>query len=306
MSERNHLAWAAFGIVCIVWGTTYLAIRIALETLPVFLLTGARFTTAGVLLLAVCWLRGERLPRRSADLMHTAVIGFSMVSIGNIAVVWAEKFVPSGFAALMVAVGPFWMVLMEMIRGNQQRLTRQQAAGLLVGFAGVTVLVLPHLHGTSFNLHFVLGILAIQAGSIGWNFGSLRSKYHPGTTSPLVSAGLQMLFGGVIVDIIGFATGEGPHFYFNARSLTAMVYLALIGSVLTYTAYVYALAHLPTSTVTLYAYVNPAIAVVAGWLIAGEEMGWRSIIAAVVILCGVALVQTGRRRPVETPVAPEA
>ena len=306
MSERNHLAWAAFGIVCIVWGTTYLAIRIALETLPVFLLTGARFTTAGVLLLAVCWWRGERLPRRSADLMHIAVIGFSMVAIGNIAVVWAEKFVPSGFAALMVAVGPFWMVLMEMIRGNQQRLTRQQAAGLLVGFAGVTVLVLPHLHGTSFNLHFVLGILAIQAGSIGWNFGSLRSKYHPGTTSPLVSAGLQMLFGGVIVDIIGFATGEGPHFYFNARSLTAMVYLALIGSVLTYTAYVYALAHLPTSTVTLYAYVNPAIAVVAGWLIAGEEMGWRSIIAAVVILCGVALVQTGRRRPVETPVAPEA
>jgi drug/metabolite transporter (DMT)-like permease len=291
MVERNNIAWAAFAVVCIVWGTTYLAIRIALETLPPFLLTGARFTTAGLLLLAVCWWRGERPPRRASDLMHIAGIGFSMVAIGNFAVVWAEKFIPSGLAALMVAASPFWMVLMEMFREKEQRLTAQHATGLLVGFAGVTILVLPHLQGSSFNLPFILGFLVIQAGSIGWNFGSLRSKYHAGTTTPLVSAGLQMLFGGVIVDIVGLALGEATRFHFNTRSLAALVYLTLFGSLLAYTAYVYALAHLPTSTVSLYAYINPAIAVVAGWLIAGEEMGWRTIIAAAVIFCGVALVR---------------
>jgi drug/metabolite transporter (DMT)-like permease len=291
MSERNPLAWAAFGIVCAVWGTTYLGIRIALETLPPLLLTGARFTTAGILLLAFCWWRGQRPPRRAADLVHIAGIGFFMVAVGNLAVVWAEKAVPSGFAALMVAVSPFWMVMMEMARGKEQRLTARQVAGLVVGFGGVAILVLPHLEGASFNLPFLLGILVIQVGSIGWNFGSLRSKYHAGTTTPLVSAGLQMLFGGLIVDVVGLAIGEAPHVHFSTRSLAALVYLTLVGSFLAYTAYVYALAHLPTSTVSLYAYVNPVIAVGAGWLLAGEEMGWRSIVAAAVILCGVGLVQ---------------
>jgi drug/metabolite transporter (DMT)-like permease len=285
------VAWAAFVTVCIVWGTTYLAIRIALETFPPFLLTAFRFTVAGILLLAFCWWRGERPPRSLSGLTHIAAIGFLMVVIGNFAVVWAEKFIPSGFAALMVAVSPFWMVLMEMMRGNQQRLRGRQAAGLLIGFSGVILLVLPHLHGASFNLDFVLGVLAIQAGSIGWNLGSVRSKYHAGGTPPLMSAGLQMLFGGVMVGILGLLVGEGPHFHSSPRSLAALLYLTVMGSFVAYTAYVYALAHLPTSTMSLYAYVNPVIAVFAGWLIAGEEMGWRTIVAAAVILAGVAMVQ---------------
>jgi drug/metabolite transporter (DMT)-like permease len=300
MPERSRLAWGAFVIVCLVWGTTYLGIRIALETLPPLLLTGARFTVAGTLLLAVCWWRGQRPPARLSELAHIAMIGFLMVAIGNLAVVWAERSVPSGLAALMVALSPFWMVLMEMVRGKEERLNRRQVTGLVVGFAGVLILLLPHLHGASFNLPFVIGILVIQAGSIGWNLGSMRSKYHAATTPPLVSAGLQMLSGGVIVGVVGFAIGEAPHVHYSQRSFAALVYLTLFGSVLAYTAYVYALAHLPTSTVSLYAYVNPAIAVLVGWMIADEELGWRSAIAGVVILAGVFLVEGGRSERVKS------
>ncbi len=301
MPQRNGAAWAAFVIVCVVWGTTYLGIRIALETIPAFLLTGLRFTVAGAILLLICRLRGQSFPRQRNAWLNIAFAGALMVGVGNLSVVLAEQWVPSGFAALMVATGPFWMVIFELIRGNMTRLTAQKLAGLILGFAGVVMLVAPHLHGADFNLPFLLGVLAIQVGTIGWNLGSVRAKYHVHDVPPLMSAALQMLVGGVILDVVALVRGETGTVHFTTRTFVALAYLTIFGSVLAYGAYVYALSNLSTTSVSLYAYVNPAIALVAGWLFASELLGWREILGMIVILCGVALVQTQFRTRAATP-----
>jgi drug/metabolite transporter (DMT)-like permease len=297
MPRGRKLAYLAFAIVCLVWGTTYLGIRFALEGIPMFLIIGIRYTFAGFVLLAVCRLRGQQLPRTKRDYLNIAITGFAMVGLGNLSVVYAEKYIPSGFAALLVATGPFVMVAMELIRKSDDRLTVRRVAGMLIGFGGVMVLVWPHLHGAQFDAHFLLGVISVLLGTIAWNFGSLRSKYQPADAPPLVNAALQMIVGGLLSDIAGFAAGELGQFHVTPRSLFALIYLAVFGSVIAYTAYVYALAHLPTSTVSLYAYVNPAIAVLIGSAFAGETLDGRAIVAMTIILAGVALVQSGRTRP---------
>jgi drug/metabolite transporter (DMT)-like permease len=307
MPERNGAAYLAFVIVSVVWGTTYLAIRIALETVPTLLLTGIRFTVAGAVLLAICLMRGDKMPRGRSDYANILLAGVLMVGIGNLAVVWAEHWVPSGFTALLVATSPFWMALLELMRGNTDRLSPQKIMGLVIGFSGVALLVAPRLAGTHLNLPFLMGVLALQIGSIAWNIGSVRSKYHVTNAAPLVSAGLQMLLAGLLLDLAGLLAHELPALHFTTRSFLALAYLTVAGSVIAYTAYVYALSKLPTATVSLYAYINPAIAVVAGWLFASEALGWREIVAMIVILAGVALVQPpfgGRRRG--APVAEHA
>lgn len=297
MKHERAVAYAAFAVVCVVWGTTYLAIRIAVETVPPVLLTSARYTFAGAVMLAISRLRGERLPKNRSTLVNLAVIGFLMVGVGNLAVVWAEQWVPSGMAALLVATAPFWMAFIEMFRG--ERIGLRTAAGLLVGFAGVAMLVAPQMFGGAVGAHFVAGALVIQVGSIGWQLGSVRGKYSVRNVPLLMSAALQMFFGGVLTGVIGFAAGEAPRFVLTMRSFLALAYLSVFGSILAYSAYVFALAHLPTTKMSLYAYVNPAVAVLLGWLILNERLTWMSIVAMVVILCGVALVQTAgfRRKP---------
>ncbi|MGA7615164.1 MAG: EamA family transporter [Thermoanaerobaculia bacterium] len=297
MSAREKLlAYVAFGVVCTVWGTTYLAIRVAIETLPTFLFPGLRFTIAGVILLAICLARGEKLPPRMSDWANLALIGVLMVGAGNVAVVWAEHWVTSGFAALLVATSPFWMATLEALRPTGERLTRRKTTGLLLGFAGVLILVAPSILPSSFRPMFLLGVIVLQLGTIGWDIGSIRSKYHAISAPALVSAAVQMISGGVVVSLIGLALGEAPQFHFSGRTLAAFLYLVVFGSILAYAAYVYALSKLPTSTVLLHAYVNPAVAVVVGWLILDEPLGWNAILAMLVIFSGVALVQRSARQ----------
>jgi drug/metabolite transporter (DMT)-like permease len=293
-------------VVCIVWGTTYLGIRIVIETLPTFLFAGVRFTAAGLILLAICAFRGDRIPRRGADWGNAAIVGLLLVGVGNIAVVWAERFVPSGIAALLVATSPFWMAILEYLRKNRGELTTRKKIGMLIGFSGVGILVYPALveSRSEFGIYFLLGVLALQVGSIAWNIGSVRSKYHPVDASPLVAAAMQMITGGVAVLIIGLFNGEIGHFYFTTRTLIAFLYLMIFGSIVAYGAYVYALAKLPTSTVSLYAYVNPAVAVFLGWLILDEPLGWNALVAMLVIFAGVALVQTGQKSATVVEVEP--
>lgn len=288
------LAYFAFITVCLVWGTTYLGIRIAIESLPTFLFAGMRFTIAGAILLAICAMRGERMPRGLREWGNLSFIGLLMVGVGNLAVVYAEHSISSGFAALLVATSPFWMASLEALRKEGERLTARKLAGMIIGFSGVAVLVAPEVAPGSFNRAFLLGVIAIQLGSIGWDYGSIRAKYHPVAVSPLVSAGAQMLTGGLVVTIIGSFAGEWPRFVFTTRTFLAFSYLVVFGSILAYGAYVYALSKLRTSTVALYAYVNPAIAVVLGRAILNEPLGVRAIGAMTIILCGVALVQSGK------------
>jgi drug/metabolite transporter (DMT)-like permease len=304
MKGERAWAYAAFATVCVVWGTTYLGIAIALETVPPLLLTGARFVIAGVIMLAISKLRGERIPVDRRTLANLALIGFLMVGVGNLAVVWAEQWVPSGLAALLVATAPFWMAIIELFRRGGERISKQSAIGMAIGFIGVALLVSPGISGAT-GLGFLLGALAIQVGGLCWQLGSAHGKYNLAHVPLMASAALQMLFGGIIVTIAGFAIGEGPRFALNPRTLAAMIYLTIFGSIIAYSAYVFALAHLRTTVTALYAYVNPIVAMFLGWLILSEPLTARSIFAMVVILAGVALVQTSdwkRKRPVAVVV----
>jgi drug/metabolite transporter (DMT)-like permease len=305
---KHERAWAylAFAIVCTVWGTTYLGIAIALETVPPLLLTGSRFVIAGLIMLAVSKLRGETIPRDSRTLGHLALIGFLMVGVGNLAVVWAELHVPSGLAALLVATAPFWMAIIELFRSGGERLGLRGAIGMAIGFIGVALLVSPGVSG-AWNMYFLLGALAIQIGGICWQLGSAHGKYNLRHVPLMASSALQMLFGGVIVTIVGFAIGEHSRFTLTPRTFTALAYLTIFGSVIAYSAYVFALAHLRTSVTSLYAYVNPVVAVFLGWLVLSEPLTGMSIFAMIVILGGVALVQSaGWSKPAAavTPAEP--
>lgn len=302
MKHESAWAYVAFATVCVVWGTTYLGIAIALETVPPLLLTGTRFVIAGLIMLGIAKWRGERIPLDLRTLANLALIGFLMVGVGTLSVVWAEQWVPSGMAALLVATAPFWMAFIELFRRDGERLTLQSGIGMAIGFLGVALLISPGTSGT-WSLNFVLGALGIQLGGAAWQLGSAHGKYNLAHVPLMASAALQMLFGGLIVTVVGLAIGEAPRFTLNGRTLAAMIYLTIFGSVVAYSAYVFALAHLRTTVTPLYAYVNPVVAVFLGWLILSEPLTARAIMAMVIILAGVALVQTTgwKKKPVAVP-----
>jgi drug/metabolite transporter (DMT)-like permease len=298
MKHEKSLAYAAFATVCVVWGTTYLAIRVALESIPPLLMVGARFTLAGLIMMAIAKWRGQAIPTDRRTLLNLALIGFLMVGVGNLAVVWAEQWVSSGLAALLVATAPFWMALIEMFRSGGERLDLRSGIGMLVGFLGVAILVTPKGQGGSWSMAFLLGAIAIQVGSIGWQLGSAHGKYNLRHVPLLASAALQMFFGGIIVTAVSLMAGEGRRISLTPRAAVAFVYLVIFGSIIAYSAYVFALAHMRTTHSSLYAYVNPVVAVFLGWLILDEPLTWVSLLAAAVILAGVALVQSaGWKKP---------
>jgi drug/metabolite transporter (DMT)-like permease len=307
VKHEKAVAYGAFAIVCVVWGTTYLFIRIALETIPPLLLTGSRFTAAGLIMLLIAKLRGEALPRDFRTLANLAFVGFLLVAVGNLAVVWAEQWVPSGLAALLVATAPFWMAIIEGLRANGERFDLRGGIGMLIGFLGVAMLVTPG-GGMSgkWSTAFLLGALAIQIGGACWQYGSAHAKYKLKHVPLLSSAALQMLFGGLIVTVAGFAAGEASRFVLTPRTFGALAYLTIFGSIVAYSAYVFALAHMRTTHTSLYAYVNPVVAVFLGWLILNEPLTWVSVVAMVIILVGVALVQTAglTKKAVAAPPEP--
>ncbi|HEX6177563.1 MAG TPA: EamA family transporter [Thermoanaerobaculia bacterium] len=296
MNRERTLALIAFAIVCVVWGTTYLGIAIAIETIPPLALTSIRFVIAGAIMTAIAMLRGEKIPRDPRTLGNLAIVGLLMVGVGNLAVVWAEEWVPSGLAALFVATAPFWMVVIEAFRTHGERAGLRSGLGMLIGFVGVALLVTPGGAGPAWNFNFIAGAIAIQIGSMAWQLGSVRGKYYLSHVPLLASAALQMLFGGLIVGVVSIAIGEPARFALNPRTFAALAYLTIFGSVIAYSAYVYALAHMRTTKSSLYAYVNPVVAVILGWLILDEALTPLSILAMIVILGGVALVQTAPER----------
>lgn len=291
MARSNALAYAAFGIVCIVWGTTYLAIRIAVRTIPPLLLTGARFTVAGIVLFAVARSRGDTIPRSRRKLGELALVGLLLVCIGNYAVVWAEQWVPSGLAALLVATAPFWIALIERLHGAGDRLNARGAIGMVLGFVGVAILVMPGGASGTFDRHLVLGAIGIQFGSIAWQYGTFRAKHNLADIPPLMSSAIQMLSGGIAVSLLGLVAGETRRLQCASESVMALAYLTLFGSVLAYTSYVYALRHMKPTNMSVYAYINPLVAVILGAIILHERLTGLSILAMCVILGGVALVQ---------------
>jgi drug/metabolite transporter (DMT)-like permease len=296
MARRERIiAYCALAAVFFFWGTTYLAIRIGLETLPPALLAGMRFITAGTVLLFFLriW-RRERLPS-GREWAHQAVVGLMLLGVGNGLVVWAEVWIPSGMAALMIATSPFWVAGFERLRSDGERIGLRALVGMLVGFAGLVLLVAPDLFGATLSIGYLLGMVAIQIACASWSGGSVYAKHHQARVAPLMGAAVQMLFAGVALLLLGTGLGDWRVVHFSARSLAALAYLTVFGSIVAYGSYTYAVQKLPLSIVSTYSYVNPVIAVLLGWMVLAEPLGWRVMTAMLIILGGVALVKTAAK-----------
>ena len=293
---RDARAYAAWLAVCLIWGTTYLAIRISLETIPPLLMAAMRWIAAGGLLIGILALRGERLPNRR-EWPTLTILGILLLGFGNGAVVWAEQTVPSGLTAVLVATSPFWMVGFDALMPDGDRLTLRRVLGLVVGFAGIVMLVWPEIRFGGSG--FLGGVIAAQIACIGWAIGSSyarhRGRGHASHENVLATAAFEMLFGGIALLIVSLALHETARLTFTLRTGSALLYLVFVGAIGGFSAYAYALKHLPVATVSLYAYVNPIIAVALGALMLGEQFSARMMLAALVVFGGIALVRTTNR-----------
>jgi drug/metabolite transporter (DMT)-like permease len=294
--HQRTLAYIAWIVVCIVWGTTYLAIRVALESVPVALVGGLRFTAAGLIMIAALRLTRQPLPSPRAW-GAIALSGFLLLVVGNGAVVWAEQYVASGLAAVIVAMVPFWNVVVEAVRPAGERPTARTMFGLAVGFAGIVVLVWPELFTETSGGWFVAGVIALQLACAGWAVGTSFTKRNVVSPSPAATSAMQMLAAGLMFLMIATLRGEWAQLAFTARSASAILYLVVFGSIVAFSAYVYALKHLPIATVSLYSYVNPLIAVVLGTVLLSEPFSSRTLVASALVFAGIAIVRSASDHP---------
>lgn len=288
---------AAFAAVYIIWGSTYLAIRFAIETMPPFLMAGVRFLIAGGLILSWTRLRSGERPA-PVHWRSALIIGTLLLMGGNGAVVWAEQSVPSGVAALLVAITPCWIVLIDWLRPRGTKPTLQVLAGLVLGLAGVALLIGPDSLLGAGRID-PLGTTVLMIGSLCWSSGSIYSRHAPVPETPLLATGMQMVCGGAVLTVVALLAGEASRVDLAAvsvRSVLALLYLIVFGAIIGYTAYIWLLRATTPARVATYAYVNPVVAVLLGWLFAGEALTRRMLFASVVIVGGVALI-TWKRQP---------
>lgn len=297
ISAHRTLLITAFVIVYIVWGSTYLAIRVAVETMPPFLLAGLRFLVAGTLMFVWLRLRGVPMPNRS-QWTHAALAGTLMLLSGNGLVVWAEKSISSGLAALIVAMTPVWFALLDWLRPAGKRPAMHSVIGIAVGFGGVALLVSGHgASGTAASQN-PWGVAAVMLAGLSWAAGTLWARYNAKPESPWMNAALQMICGGAGLLVVSAILGEPARFHFtqiSPASWLAWAYLVVFGSWIAFSAYVWLLKATTPARLATYAYVNPVIAVFLGRLILGEPLGVRALWAAAVILAGVAITTLPKR-----------
>lgn len=284
------LAYLAFVTVCVVWGTTYLGISVALESVPVLLVAGLRWMFAGVVMSALILASGRGLPgpRLWGPL---ALLGFLMNVVGNGLVVFAQQYVASGLTAVLIAATPFWSALVERLLPDGERFSQRSLFGLSLGFAGIVVLVWPEIaNGGAGGGAFVAGVIAIQLACVGWVIGTSYARRHELGDNPFRSTALQMVFSGTMLLAAATLHGDWQQLSFTPRTIAAMLYLSIAGSLVAYSAYIYAIQHLPLQLVSLYAYINPIIAVTLGTLLLAEPLTTRIAIAAALVLIGTWIV----------------
>jgi drug/metabolite transporter (DMT)-like permease len=305
MSQSRPKLVLAFLAVYVIWGSTYLGIRFAIETLPPFLMAGVRFLLAGVILYGWARRRGAPRPAR-VHWKVAAVLAVLLLIGGNGGVVWAEQRVPSGLAALLIATEPFWIVMLDWLRPGGSRPGLAVVVGLLLGFVGVALLVSPFdlAGGGAVD---PLGAAVVILASLSWAVGSLwTARGAPLPKSPMLTTGMEMLIGGALFMVIGTAAGEWSGVSLSSMSLKsvlALLYLVFFGAIVAFTAYVYLLQHTTPSKASTYAYVNPVIAVLLGWAFAGEELSGRVALAALAIVSAVVMITRFHAAP--KAVAPD-
>jgi drug/metabolite transporter (DMT)-like permease len=296
---RSPARWqviAAFAAVYLIWGSTYLAIRIGIESMPPFLMAGARFLMAGGILYGGARLAGTPAPSR-IHWRSAVILGALLLLAGNGGLTWAEQTVPSSIAALLLAMVPLWMVLLDWLRPGGVRPGVQVMAGVALGLVGITLLVRPWELGS--GAIDLLGTAGILFGSLMWAIGSLYSRGAPRPSSLFLFTGMQMLAGGALLTALGAFTGEWVDFDVSAvspRSLVALAYLIVFGAIIGYTAYVWLLKVVPAARVSTYAYVNPAVAIFLGAALGDETLTPTTLVAAAVIISAVVIITTFRSR----------
>jgi len=294
MAGLRGRALTAYLLVCIFWGSTYLAIRIGVRDLPPMLFAGVRFLIAGVLLALIVVTTGDRLPRSLRDWRIQGITGVLLLMGGNAVVVWAEQFVESGPASVFIAAMPLWAAFFDaVVPGGTTVFTRRVGVGLALGFLGSALLagVTP---GEILSADFK-GPIALTLAGASWAIGTIYSKRNKTNSTPFAASAMQMLVGGTVIIGLGLMLGEGPAWRFETRPMLALGYLVIFGSIVGYTAYAYALRHASATLVGTYAYVNPVVAVLLGWLILREAITIRTIGAMVLILGAVLMIQLGAK-----------
>lgn len=286
----------AFALVYVFWGSTYLAIGIADdEHLPPFVMCAIRFLIAGPILLAACAVMGREVRVTREQLGKLAIIGCLLLVGGNGGLAWAEQYVPTGFAALIIAITPIWFVLLEAFVFRGDRLSSRGLAGVVLGICGIAVLFWP-----KFEYRDTLGVMQLICSatllfsSFSWAFGSVLSRRWQLAVDPFVATAWEMIFAGLGHVVVSFVTGQYKHAVFTHRGMMAVLYLVVFGSWVGYSAYVWLLKHVPTPKVATYAYVNPIVAVFLGWLILHESVDIYIAIGSAVIVVAVALVTTAQ------------
>jgi len=286
----------AFGLVYFFWGSTYLAIDIAVERIPPALMCGVRFLTAGVFMLAFCGLRGRNILYKPRQLGEMAIVGVLLLMGGNLTLSYAETHIASGLAALIIATTPLWFLVLDSLLLGDHHVSRRGKIGLGLGVAGLIVLLWPQLMATtSFGREQLWASLSLQGGSFSWALGSVLAKKWKSVDVDVFSAtAWEMIFAGVGNLAFGMVAGDFSRVVWTARGIGATVYLIVCGSWIGYTAYIWLLGHVPTSKVSTYAYVNPVVAVFLGWLILHEPVDRYIVAGSAIVIASVILVTSAQ------------
>ncbi len=287
----------AFAAIYLIWGSTYLGIRVAVETMPPFLMAGARFIFAGVLLFTFLKLRGAPWPT-AEQWRANAIIGTFLLLGGNGLVAWAEQVIPSGVTALLIGVGPLFIVLTEWAWPGGTRPTALTFVALLLGLAGVAWLAAPWENAAQGGLH-PAGVVALLAACLFWGIGSIYSRHAKHGADPFLASSLQMLGGGAALTLTALVRGDFVNFRLGAiapHSWLAFAYLVAIGSLVGFSTFVWLMKHSTPARVATYAYVNPIVAVILGWLILHEPIGPRTLVASAIIVGAVAIITVQKNR----------
>jgi drug/metabolite transporter (DMT)-like permease len=300
--HRRFLTILCFGLVYFFWGSTYLAIDIAVGGIPPALMCAIRFLIAGALMLAYARLTGENIRYSRDRLAKLAVIGVLLLTGGNMTLAYAEQYVPTGLASLLIASIPLWMILQGVFLLEDHHLPLQGIFGLALGVCGTFVLLWPQLHETTtLGRKELLFSLALLAGSFSWGLGSVLTKRWK-TGSSLSTAGWQVSFAGLACLLFATLRGDMAHGHWPMRSLLAVAYLIVCGSLIGYTAYIWLLGHVTTSKVSTYAYVNPIVAVFLGWIVLHEHVDRFILAGSFIVIVSVVLVNSAAVKT-KSPVA---
>jgi drug/metabolite transporter (DMT)-like permease len=306
MDQRVKI-WIALLAVYVVWGSTYLAIRFAVESIPPFLMVATRFLVAGSILYAWRRRRGDPPPTRK-QWLAAAVVGILLLVAGNGSVVWAEQWVPSGITALIVGTAPLFMVLIDALRPGGQTPDWRTVAGVLIGFGGIVILIDPASLAGNSDRSFIIGLAILFLATFFWALGSLYSRKAKLPGSALLGTGMEMLVGGVVLLGIASLSGEWGRLDLaavTARSWLGLAYLIVFGALIGFVAYTWLLRSAPTPLVSTYAYINPLIAIFLGAWLGQESLTPRILLAAMVIVGAVFIINSSRTRVVQRKLEPE-